>query len=181
MEQINENAKAPQPPEGQAPQLPEEPAAQPGEEAGQPDALSQLQEKYDQLNDQYLRCLAEYDNYRKRTQREREQIYPEATAAAVLRFLPVVDNFERARQAPCSDEQYAQGIEMIYTAFSQALAGLGVEPVGEAGEAFDPAVHNAVMHVEDAGQPEGVVLEVLQKGYRLGDKILRYAMVKVAN
>ncbi len=143
--------------------------------------LEQLQEKYNDLNDRYLRTLAEYDNFRKRSQKERDLIYPEAQASTVAQFLPVLDNFERAMSFECNDEEFKKGMEMISQSFQDVMQKLGVEAVGEAGEAFDPLKHNAVMHVEDEEQGEGIVVEVFQKGYKIGDKVVRYAMVKVAN
>ena len=143
--------------------------------------LEQLRADYNDLNDRYLRLAAEYDNFRKRSAREREQLWPEATAAAVLQFLGVADNFERALAAPCADAEYQKGMELTFRALTDTLAKLGAEPFGEEGEEFDPALHNAVMHVDDESLGTQVIAQVLQKGYRIGDKVLRYAMVKVAN
>lgn len=157
------------------------------EEAGQEpveDVKSELEiltEKYDELNDRYLRLMAEYDNFRKRSQKERDEIYPSATAAAIGKFLPVLDNFERASAFPHSDDDFGKGFDMIYQGFREVLEGLGVQAVGEVGEAFDPGIHNAIMHIEDESLGENVVSQVLQKGYRIGDRIIRYAMVQTAN
>lgn len=128
-----------------------------------------------------MRTLAEYDNYRKRSAKERESIYPEAKAAVLTDFLPVLDNFTRAMETQCADPDFKKGMEMIYTAFLETLHKQGVEEMGAAGEPFDPNLHNAVMHVEDDTFPEGSICEVFQKGYRMGEKVLRCAMVKVAN
>mgnify|MGYP001051122700 FL=1 len=140
-----------------------------------------LQEQCSQLNDKYMRILAEYDNFRKRSQREKEEIYPRATAAAVEKFLPIIDNFERAMASPCADETFKKGIEMIFQSFLKTMEDLKVEEIGKEGEPFDPQFHNAVMHVEDENYGENIVTQVLQKGYRIGDKVVRYAMVQVAN
>lgn len=139
------------------------------------------QQKYTELNDKYLRLLAEYDNYRKRSQKERDDIYPTATAAAVVKFLPVLDNFERAAAFEHADDEFGKGFDMIYQSFREVLDSLGVETAGEVGESFNPDLHNAVMHIEDEALSENVISQVLQKGYRIGDRIIRYAMVQTAN
>ncbi len=143
--------------------------------------LEKLQDDYAALNDKYLRLMAEYDNFRKRSQRERDAIYPEATAAAATAFLAVADNFERALAAECADAEYKKGTEMTYQSLMDAFSKLKVEKFGEPGEAFDPNRHNAVMHVEDDGVENETVVEVFQKGYQMGERIIRHAMVKVAN
>lgn len=143
--------------------------------------LEQLQDDYAALNDKYLRLMAEYDNFRKRSQRERDAVYPEATAAAAAAFLTVADNFERALAAECADPEYKKGAELTYQSLTDAFGKLKVEKFGEPGDAFDPNRHNAVMHVEDDGVETQTVVEVFQKGYRMGDRIIRHAMVKVAN
>lgn len=146
--------------------------------AGEPDAL---QKGYDELNDRYLRLMAEYDNFRKRTQREKEDIYANCTVSVVEKFLPVWDNFERAAAFDPGSEDFVKGFELMRTGFSEVLAGLKVEAFGEPGDAFDPARHNAISHIEDEAFGENVVSVVMQRGYRIGDKILRYAMVQTAN
>ena len=129
-------------------------------------------------NDKYVRMLAEYDNYRRRTAREREMLLSDAVADAVSAILPVLDNLERA--AIYSDaESVGQGVKMTLKGMTEALTKLGVEEIENT--TFDPNIHNAVMHVEDETKGEGEIVEVLQKGYRKGDKIIRYSMVKVAN
>lgn len=158
------------PPEGQAAEQPQEKTE-----------AEKLQEQVDSLNDRLLRTMAEYDNFRRRSQREKEAIYPQATAAAVSQLVPILDTFDRALGAPCSDEEFKKGVEMILANFKEVLGKLGVEEFAEAGEPFDPEIHNAVMHVEDDSLESGVIVEVFQKGYRLGDRIIRHAMVKVAN
>lgn len=159
----------------------EEPAAKEAAPEEEKSEQELLQEKYNELNDRYLRLMAEYDNFRKRSQRERDEIYPNATARAVGKFLPVLDNFERAAAYEHPDDEFGKGFDMIYQSFREVLQGLGVEEVGEVGEPFDPNRHNAVMHMEDETLGENVVSQVLQKGYRIGDRIIRYAMVQTAN
>ena len=177
------------------PELTEDSASQPeaGQEAqasGEQPAPEQapaksetqlLQEKVDELNDKLLRTMAEYDNFRRRSQREKEAIYPQATASVVALIVPVVDTVERALASPCSDAEFKKGVEMILHNFQQILGQLGVAEFGEAGDVFSPELHNAVMHVEDDQAEAGTIVEVFQKGYKLGDRIIRHAMVKVAN
>lgn len=140
-----------------------------------------LKEERDALNDRLFRTLAEYDNYRKRSAKEKEELFQFITAQTVGKFLPVLDNLERALAAETSDAEYKKGVEMIYTTFQNTLQGLQVEEIGAEGEVFNPDIHDAVMHVEDESAGENVVVQVLQKGYRIGDKVLRFAMVKTAN
>ncbi len=135
---------------------------------------------YDELNDKYLRMMAEYDNFRKRSQRERDGIYASAYEEALKEFLPMSDNLQRSL-AYAGTENFAKGIEMIVNQFSDTLKRLGIEEYGKRGDPFDPNIHNAVMRTDDDSLGENTVAEVLQKGYRKGDKILRFAMVKVAN
>ncbi len=132
--------------------------------------------------EKYLRMLAEYDNFRRRTAKEKEAIYADATADAVQGILPVIDTLERAAaglSAEDAESPLGKGITMILKSATDALAKLGVEAVET--EVFNPDIHNAVMHIEDDSLPEGAIVEVFQKGYRKGDHIIRYAMVKVAN
>ena len=131
--------------------------------------------------DKYLRLAAEYDNYRKRTQKEKEASWANAKAETIKELLPVYDNLARALQQKTEDEAYAKGVEMIMTQMKNALEKLGVEAIPAAGQTFDPNLHNAVMHVDDEDLGENVVVEVFQDGFKLGDKIIRHAMVKVAN
>lgn len=140
-----------------------------------------LQEKVDNLNDKLLRTIAEYDNFRKRSQREKDAIYPQAIAKTVEKFLPIIDTIERALSLECSDTEFKKGVEMILQNFKDVLQNMGVEEFGEAGEQFDPEKHNAVMHVEDEEHEANSIVAVFQKGYRLDDKIIRHAMVQVAN
>lgn len=135
-------------------------------------------------NDKYARLYAEFDNYKKRTQKEKDGIYSDAYGDAICQMLPIIDNFERALQfrgEQDADDNMARGLELIYKSFTESLAKMGVCEIAALGEKFDPERHNAVMHVEDESFGENEVVEVLMKGYARGDKVLRYAMVKVAN
>ena len=134
-----------------------------------------------EANDKYMRLFAEFDNFRKRTAKEKSETYQDAVAKTVLERLPAVDSFERAMEAPCSDEAYRSGMEKIYQQMSAILGKLGVEEIPALNEPFDPKVHNAIRQVEDENFGESTVCEVYQKGYRLGDRIVRCAMVSVAN
>ncbi|OUP54016.1 nucleotide exchange factor GrpE [Butyricicoccus pullicaecorum] len=145
-------------------------------------ALSALQTQYDELNDRYLRMAAEYDNFRKRSRAERDSVHAEAVAYAVKALLATVDNLSRALAQPTEDAAYKQGIEMTYNQMMESFQSLGVtEIVSEPGTVFDPNLHNAVMHIDDDSFGENVIAEVFQKGFQLGDKVIRHAMVKVAN
>ena len=140
-----------------------------------------LEEKEKELAEQketYLRLAAEYDNFRRRSKSEREGVYSEACSDVINEFLPVLDNIERAA-AYATDEKVAEGISMMAKAFSETLAKLGVEEIEC--KVFDPNVHNAVMHVDDEQYGEGEIVEVFQKGFKRGEKVIRYAMVKTAN
>lgn len=151
------------------------------ENTAEADQTAKLQQELADANDRYVRLVAEYDNYRKRTAREKDSIYPDAVANTLKEILPVLDNFERALEAPCSDEEFKKGMTMIHEGLVSVLTRLGVEPIGVVGEEFDPNRHNAVMHVDDESLGKNVVAQIFQKGYRIGDKILRYAMVQQAN
>ena len=133
------------------------------------------------LNDKYLRICAEYDNFRKRTQKEKEALYKEVKAESLKAFLPVYDNLLRALAQPTEDAAYAKGVEMIMAQFNSTMEKLGVEKIESLGQTFDPAFHNAVMHVDDEEKGENEIVEVFQEGFKLGDKVIRFAMVKVAN
>ena len=134
-------------------------------------------------HDQYLRLAAEYDNYRKRTAKEKEGIYANAKIDTIKGMLPVYDNLERglAQFKDEGDDPHKKGLEMIFNQYKEALTKLGVTPIDCVGKEFDPERHNAVMHIEDEGYGENTVAEVLQQGFMLGDKVLRFAIVKVAN
>ena len=147
----------------------------------QMEQMEQLAKVLAEANDKYLRLAAEYDNYRKRTAREKEHVYGDAKADTVKPFLAVLDNLERGVQQFEEGDPHRQGMELICKQFMEVLAGLGVTEIPALGEAFDPEKHNAVMHTEDESAGENTVVEVFQKGFALGDKVLRFAMVKVAN
>lgn len=141
-----------------------------------------LQKQLDEKNDQLLRMAAEYDNFRKRSQREKDALYSECKASVIKELLPVADNFERIFANPDAElDDYKKGIEMTFKQFENVFKSLNVEAFGEVGEEFDPNLHNAVMHSEDESLGENVISQVLAKGYKLGDKIIRPAMVAVAN
>ena len=139
------------------------------------------EEKYNAEHDAYLRLAADYDNFRKRTIKEKEQSYGNGKADAVEKLLPVYDNLERALNQPTQDEAYKKGVEMTMNQLVSIFAGLGVEIFGAVGDPFDPNLHNAVMHTEEADVEESTITQVFQKGFKLGDKIVRFAMVQVAN
>ena len=156
------------------------------EEEVSPEAV--LEEKIKALEDaaaadkdRYLRLLTEYDNFRKRSVQEKFNASADATAKAALEVISVIDNFERAVAAECSDENYKKGVEMIYDQFAGVIKKLGVEEIDALGKPFDPNLHNAVTQVEDENFGENTVSQVYQKGYKLGDKVIRHAMVVVAN
>lgn len=142
----------------------------------------ELEKELAAAKEAHIRTLAEYDNYRKRSTKEKEALYGDAKAASLAQLLPVFDNFDRALATTDSDfDSFKKGMEMIYANLCDLFTKLGVEPFGEIGETFDPNIHNGVMHIEDEEFEENVIAEVFSKGYRLGDRILRPAMVKVAN
>ena len=147
-----------------------------------PSKEAELEKELAAAKEAHIRTLAEYDNYRKRTAKEKESIYGDAKADCMKQLLGVLDNFDRALGVDSSDfESYKKGVEMIYTNFCEILKGLGVEAFGEAGETFDPNFHNGVMHIEDESLGENVIAQVFSKGYKIGDRVLRPAMVQVAN
>ena len=152
----------------------EQAEAQPQQPDPVQDALLQEQNKF-------LRLAAEYDNYRKRTAKEKESIWADAKASVVASFLPVYDNLERALKQDTADEAYKKGVEMTMVQLKNVLSKLGVTEIDAAGQPFDPKLHNAVMHVEDENLGENTVAEVFQAGFQLGEKVIRFAMVKVAN
>ena len=142
--------------------------------------LQKAEERAAASEDKYMRMIAEYDNFRKRSVKERESCYADAHADAVNAVLPVLDNLERA--AMYSDaEAVAKGLELTLKSFSETFSKLGICEIEALGKTFDPNVHNAVMHIEDDAYGESEIVEVLQKGYIKGDRVIRYAMVKVAN
>lgn len=132
--------------------------------------------------DRCMRVMAEYDNFRKRSQKERENIYSDVRADTILKLLPVYDNLERALKAETEDEAYRKGVEMTMDQFREILEKMGVAEIdAKTGDKFDPTIHDAVMHVDDDSLGEGVIVEEFQKGFRLGDKVIRFSVVKVAN
>ena len=148
----------------------------------QMEQMEQLAKVLADANDKYLRLAAEYDNFRKRSQREREQAYTDAVSRAVTALLPTYDNLERALKAETADTEYKKGVELTMTQLTESLKGINVTVIdAAAGTAFDPNFHNAVMHVEDENLGENVIAETFQQGFQIGDKVIRHAMVKVAN
>ncbi len=137
--------------------------------------------KLDAEHENYLRLAAEYDNFRKRTQREREALYTDVKAETIGKFLPVFDNLQRAMAQETADEAYKKGVEMTMNGLMSIFEGFGVETYGEVGDVFDPNFHNAIMHKEDEAFGESVICEVFQTGVRMGEKVIRHAMVVVAN
>ena len=140
-----------------------------------------FEEKYNAEHDSLLRLAAEYDNFRKRTIKEKEASYGNGKADAVAKILPVYDNLERALNQPTEDAAYKKGVELTMNELVKILTGLGVEIFGAPGDTFDPNLHNAVMHTEDESLPENTIAQVFQKGFKIGDKVVRFAMVQVAN
>ena len=150
-------------------------------EAAQPDPTEELKAKLMAEHDNYLRLAAEYDNFRKRTQKEREALYTDIKAETIGKFLPVFDNLQRAMAQPTADEAYKKGVEMTMTGLMTIMESLGVKHFGEVGEPFDPNFHNAVMQRDDENFGESTICEVFQTGFKVGEKVIRHAMVVVAN
>ena len=159
----------------------EEAVAETLEETVETPAVDPWEEKYNAEHDSFLRLAADYDNFRKRTIKEKEASYGNGKADAIAKLLPIYDNLERALNQPTEDEAYKKGVEMTMTELVKIFTGLGVEIFGNVGDSFDPALHNAVMHTDDESLGENVISQVFQKGFKLGDKIVRFAMVQVAN
>ena len=143
--------------------------------------VNPFEEKYNVEHDAHLRLAAEYDNFRKRTLKEKEAAYSNGKADAVEKLLPVYDNLLRALKQETTDAAYKKGVEMTMTELVKILNGLGVEIFGNEGDAFDPNLHNAVMHIDDESYGENVICQVFQQGFKMGEKIVRFAMVQVAN
>ena len=177
--------KEPQNPEAvketQEPETAAVPEAEAAPEAAPEAEKNPWEEKFNQEHDAHLRLAAEYDNFRKRTVKEKEASYGNGKSDAVLKMLPIYDNLERALKQETQDAAYKKGVELTMTELIKIFTGLGVEIFGEPGDAFDPQLHNAVMHTEDESLGENVVSQVFQKGFKLGEKIVRFAMVQVAN
>ena len=176
----NEQTAAQAKPEAGAAKQPEEkkPEAAKQQEASE---FEKAQQALAQEHDSYLRLAAEYDNYRKRSQKEKDNLYTEIRSEIVEKFLPVYDNLERALAQETQDAAFKKGVEMTMNQLVSVMEKLGVESFGAAGDHFDPQLHNAVMHIEDESLGENVIAEVFQKGFKVGEKVVRFAMVKVAN
>ena len=151
------------------------------EEIPESTEVNPWEEKYNAERDAHLRVAAEFDNFRKRTIKEKEASYGNGKADAVAKMLPVYDNLERALQQETADAAFKKGVEMTMNELVKILTGLGVEIFGQVGDPFDPNLHNAVMHIESDELEENVIAQVFQKGFKIGDKVVRFAMVQVAN
>ena len=185
-----EETKAEEPELNEEAELPPETPAEEAAEEAKPEETKQEEKKPAEtkkpdelaaLNDRYLRLCAEYDNFRKRSQKEKDALYGDVRANALKAFLPVYDNLVRALAQPTEDEAYKKGVEMIMAQFNSIMEKQGVTPMDCLGKKFDPAFHNAVMHVDDPEKGENEIVEVFQQGFVMGDRIVRHAMVKVAN
>ena len=151
-------------------------------ENAEPTVEEKLTAELNETKDKLLRVMAEYDNFRKRSQKEKEQAYGDTKASTIAEFLPVYDNFIRAMSAEAADlDSFKKGIEMIFNQYGETFKKLGVESFGEKGETFDPNIHNAVMHGEDEELPENSISDVFSTGYKMGDRVIRPAIVKVVN
>ena len=139
------------------------------------------EEKYNAERDAHLRVAAEFDNFRKRTVKEKEASYGNGKADAVAKMLPIYDNLERALNQPTEDAAYKKGVEMTMNELTKIFTSLGVEIFGNVGDEFDPNLHNAVMHIDSEELGENVIAQVFQKGFKIGEKVVRFAMVQVAN
>ena len=148
----------------------------------EPTVEDKLTTELNETKDKLLRVMAEYDNFRKRSQKEKEMAYGDTKASTISEFLPVYDNFIRAMSADATDlDSFKKGIEMIFNQYGETFKKLGVESFGEKGETFDPNIHNAVMHGEDENLPENSISDVFSTGYKMGDRVIRPAIVKVVN
>ena len=179
MERISHMAKKDK--EQKEPIVEEEIQEEVTEEVTETPEINPFEEKYNAEHDAYLRLAAEFDNFRKRTTKEKEASYGNGKADTVAKLLPVYDNLERALNQETADAAYKKGVEMTMTELVKIFTGLGVEIFGNAGDSFDPALHNAVMHIENEELGENTIAAVFQKGFKLGDKVIRFAMVQVAN
>ena len=179
-----EETEAPIEPETEAEDTTPEEASQEEPEEAEPQPTEEelkLRKEVAEVKDSYLRLMAEYENFRRRSAKEKEEISDTAKGTAVAEILPIIDNFERALNVETEDSAYKSGVEMIFKQFIEVLSKLGVEIIDPLGETFDPNIANAVNQIEDPELGENVVAQVFQKGYRVGGKIIRYAMVVVAN
>ena len=159
----------------------ETPVEETAEEVTETPEVNPWEEKYNAERDAHLRMAAEFDNFRKRTIREKEASYGNGKADAVAKMLPIYDNLERALSQETADAAFKKGVEMTMNELLKIFGGLGVEVFGAVGEEFDPGLHNAVMHIDDENLGESVIAQVFQKGFKMGEKIVRFAMVQVAN
>ena len=162
-------------------QEPEAETKTPESEKKEPSEMEKALAAQAKEHDQYLRLAAEFDNFRKRSVKEKDGIYQEAKAETAKKFLPVYDNLERALKNETADEAYKKGVEMTMRELVKILEAMDIKPFGMAGEPFDPQRYNAVMHVEDESLGENVIAEVFQTGFVMGERVIRFAMVKVAN
>ena len=171
--------KKEQPVEETAEEIVEETPAEPAVE--ETPEINEWEEKYNAEHDSFLRLAADYDNFRKRTIKEKEASYGNGKADAVAKMLPVYDNLERALNQETSDVAYKKGVEMTMNELVKIFTSLGVEIFGNVGDEFDPNLHNAVMHIDSEELGENTIAQVFQKGFKIGDKVVRFAMVQVAN
>ena len=162
-------------------EMKETPAEETVETAEEVVETNPWEEKYNAERDAHLRVAAEFDNFRKRTIKEKEASYGNGKADAVAKMLPIYDNLERALNQPTEDAAYKKGVEMTMNELVKIFTALGVEIFGNAGDAFDPNLHNAVMHIDSEELGENTIAQVFQKGFKIGEKIVRFAMVQVAN
>jgi len=165
-------------------EAPEQEGQEPGEEQAEakgPEKKDKKTEQIEELTDRLQRSMAEFDNYRKRTEKEKAGMYVVGAREVIEKILPVVDNFERGLASAQEGDPFAEGIQMVYKQLMTALSDMGVTPIEAVGQVFNPDLHNAVMHVEDPEAGENVIVEELQKGYLYKEFVVRYSMVKVAN
>ncbi len=159
----------------------ETPVEEVAEEVTETPEVNPWEEKYTLERDAHLRVAAEFDNFRKRTIKEKEASYGNGKADAVAKMLPIYDNLERALNQETADAAYKKGVELTMNELLKIFTGLGVEVFGKPGDEFDPNLHNAVMHIDDENLGENVIAQVFQKGFKIGEKVVRFAMVQVAN
>ena len=181
MSKEKKTAEAPQEEEVQDTPVQEEELEAPQQEEAEVQTPDPVQDALLQEQNKFLRLAAEYDNYRKRSQKEKEGLYGDIKSDTVSKFLPVYDNLARALAQSTEDEAYRKGVEMIMNQFNTTLEKLGVSRIESLGQKFDPSLHNAVMHVDDEEKGENEIVEVFQEGFKYGEKVIRFAMVKVAN
>lgn len=171
-QELNEEPTETETPEAEQPEIEQPEAESEGEK---------VSEELAAVKDQLVRTMAEYDNFRKRSAREKDALRAEIITNVTSKFLPVMDNLERALSADCTDENYKNGVKMIYDSFMETLKGLGVEEIESDGAVFDPNYHQAVQRVENSEAESGTVVQTFAKGYKIGEKVIRFAMVSVAN